>query len=147
MDNKNLKDEITVAINDWLLQYDKIKEFAEIYTEELPDGVDSLALQRTAVERLPARYIAERFLRREYQYLLLLKLDSEENSQRRKALKWLDDLGKWIEKQKVQKNVPKISGYSCYDLRCSNELSYETDTETKVTTYYIQLYFDLKEVE
>ena len=46
------------AINEWLLQYEHIKEIAEmIHTEELPDQTDTLALQRSGVENLGLKYV------------------------------------------------------------------------------------------
>lgn len=139
------KDIITESINDFLLQYENIKKFAQINVEELPDSSDSLALQRTGVERLAPRYIGEQYFRKQYQYMLLIKLDSEDNEQRKKALNWLDKLGKWIETNKIKRNFPTTENRVFYDMGCSNELSYETDSESKVTIYYIQLYFNVKE--
>ena len=49
------KDIITESINDFLLKYENIKKFAQINIEELPESSDSLALQRTGVERLAPR--------------------------------------------------------------------------------------------
>ena len=49
------------TINDWLLQYDKIKEIAEmIHTEELPEEENTLALQRNGVEELKLRYLNDK---------------------------------------------------------------------------------------
>lgn len=138
-------DKITRAISDWLLTYEKIKEFTEIiHIEELTDKVDTLALQRTGVERLADRYIGEKDIRKEYGYILMLKLDSESDEQRENALDWLDELGEWIEAKNIARDLPKTENKKCYKALCSNELSYETDSETKVTIYYIQLAFDFK---
>ena len=75
-------DKITKAINDWLLKYEKIKEYAEIHTEELPDNIETLSLQRTGVENLPLQYITDKGWYRQYQYILLLKANSEDDLQK-----------------------------------------------------------------
>ena len=81
------------AINEWLLQYEHIKEIAEmIHTEELPDQTDTLALQRSGVENLGLKYVGEKGWYRQYQYILLLKANSEDDIQRLNNLDWLDDL-------------------------------------------------------
>ena len=68
------------VINEWLLQYEKIKEIAEmIHTEELPDATDTLALQRSGVENLGLKYVGEKGWYRQYQYVLLLKANSEDD--------------------------------------------------------------------
>lgn len=55
MDNTENKS-IDNAINAWLLKCEKLKEVAElIHTEELPDETETLALQRSGVEKLPLR--------------------------------------------------------------------------------------------
>ena len=46
-------DKITKVINDWLLKYEKIKEYAEIHTEELPDCIETLSLQEQALKTCP----------------------------------------------------------------------------------------------
>ena len=64
-------------ISDWLLQYEKIKEIAEmIHAEELPDETETLALQRSGVEKLPLKYITDKGWYRQYQYVFLLKSNS-----------------------------------------------------------------------
>ena len=95
------------SINGWLLQYEPIKEIAEmIHTEELPNEEDTLALQRTGIENLQQKYITDTGWYRQYQYALLLKSNSEDDLQRLENLDWLDDLSDWIYKQNRLKNYP-----------------------------------------
>lgn len=132
-------------INNWLLQYKPIKEIAEmIHTEELPDEVESLALQRSGVEKLPLKYVGEKGWYRQYQYILLLKNSSEDDLQRLKNLDWLDDLSDWIEKQKQLKNYPVLKNKEVKEISCANALTYDTDEEGTVSVYYLQLYFNIR---
>ena len=97
------------AINEWLLQYSKIKEIAEmIHTEELPDETDTLALQRSGVENLTIKYIGDKGWYRQYQYVLLLKANSEDDLQRLSNLDWLDDLSDWIDILNSLRNYPTL---------------------------------------
>lgn len=141
MDNT---DEITKAINDWLFQYEKIEEIAEIHTEELPDEIETLALQRTGVERLQPRYITEKGWYRQYQYALLLKLNSEDDLQRLESLGWLDDLSDWIDEQNSLKNYPTLENKKVKQVSCANAITYETEEDGSISTYYLQLYFNIK---
>ena len=133
------------AINNWLLQYEPIKEIAEmIHTDKLPDETNTLALQRSGVEKLPQRYITEKGWYRQYQYVLLLKSCSEDDIQRLQNLDWLDDLNDWIDKQNVLKNYPKIENKEIKEVSCANAITYETSEDGAMSTYYLQLYFNIK---
>lgn len=133
------------AINDWLLEYDKIKEIAEmIHTEELPDEVETLALQRSGVEKLPSRYIHDKGWYRQYQYILLLKSSSEDDLQRLENLDWLDDLSNWIDKQNRLRNYPTLENKQIKEVSCANAITYETNEDGSISTYYLQLYFNIK---
>lgn len=139
------KDEITQAINDWLLQYSKITEVAEmIHAEELPNSVDTLALQRSGVEKLPLKYISEKGWYRQYQYILLLKSYSEDDLQRLKNLDWLDKLSNWIDEQGQLRNFPKIKDIKVKEVSCANAMTYETNEEGSESLYYLQLFFNLR---
>lgn len=132
-------------ISDWLLQYEPIKEIAEmIHTEELPEEVESLALQRSGVENLPLKYVGEKGWYRQYQYILLLKNNSEDDIQRLKNLDWLDNLNNWIDKQKSLRNYPKLKDKQVKEISCANAVTSETDEEGSVSVYYLQLYFNIK---
>lgn len=133
------------AINDWLLQYEKIKEIAKIInTEELPDETETLALQRSGVENLPLKYISDKGWYRQYQYILLLKSSSEDNLQRLANLDWLDDLSDWIDKQNQLQNYPILKDKKIKQVSCANAITYETSEDGLISTYYLQLYFNVR---
>lgn len=138
------QDKITKAINEWLLQYEHIKDFAKIHTEELPETEESLALQRSGVETLPLSYVGEKGWYRQYQYILLLKNMSEDDSQRLENLDWLDNLSDWIDKQNRERNYPVLENKRVKKISCANGITYETDEEQNVSVYYLQLYFNIR---
>lgn len=140
-----MDDKITKAINDWLLQYEPITEIAEtINIEELPDKEQTLALQRSGVEELPLQYITEKGWYRQYQYILLLKSNSEDDVQRINNLDWLDDLSDWISQQNILRNYPVLENKKITKISCENAVTYESDEEGSISTYYLQLYFNIK---
>ncbi len=133
------------AINEWLLQYEHIKEIAEmIHTEELPDKADTLALQRSGVENLGLKYVGEKGWYRQYQYILLLKANSEDDIQRLNNLDWLDDLSDWIDKQNQSKNYPTLENKKIKQVSCANAITYESEEDGSISTYYLQLYFNVR---
>lgn len=133
------------AINKWLLNYKPITEIAEmIHTEELPDQTDTLALQRSGVEKLRLKYVGEKGWYRQYQYILLLKANSEDDLQRLENLDWLDDLSDWIDEQNQSKNYPKLNNKKIKEVSCANAITYETSEDGTVSTYYLQLYFNVR---
>ena len=133
------------AINKWLLNYNPITEIAEmIHTEELPDQTDTLALQRSGVENLGLKYVGEKGWYRQYQYILLLKANSEDDLQRLENLDWLDDLSDWIDEQNQSKNYPKLNNKKIKEVSCANAITYETSEDGSVSTYYLQLYFNVR---
>lgn len=133
------------AINEWLLQYEHIKEIAEmIHTEELPDKTDTLALQRSGVENLGLKYVGEKGWYRQYQYILLLKANSEDDIQRLNNLDWLDDLSDWIDKQNQSKNYPTLENKKIKQVSCANAITYESEEDGSISTYYLQLYFNVR---
>ena len=133
------------AINEWLLQYEHIKEIAEmIHTEELPDQTDTLALQRSGVENLGLKYVGEKGWYRQYQYILLLKANSEDDIQRLNNLDWLDDLSDWIDKQNQSKNYTTLENKKIKQVSCANAITYESEEDGSISTYYLQLYFNVR---
>ena len=133
------------AINKWLLNYKPITEIAEmIHTEELPDQTDTLALQRSGVENLGLKYVGEKGWYRQYQYILLLKANSEDDLQRLENLDWLDDLSDWSDEQNQSKNYPKLNNKKIKEVSCANAITYETSEDGTVSTYYLQLYFNVR---
>ena len=132
-------------INEWLLQYDKITEIAEmIHTEELPDEVETLALQRRGVEELPLRYINSKGWYRQYQDVLLLKSNSEDDLQRLDNLDWLDDLTNWIYEKNISRDYPKLDNKKVKKVSCANAVTMETSEDGSISTYYLQLYFNIE---
>lgn len=137
------QDKITSAINKWLLQYEPITEIAEIediHTEEVTDTVKNLALQRTGIEEL-ARYMVGK--KEQYQYMLFLKSESEDDISRINNLDWLDDFRDWIEVQVKNKKFPKIEGKTVSDISSANTLTYEVSEDGSISTYSLQMYFDI----
>lgn len=133
------------SINDWLLKYEPIKEIAEmIHTEELPDETETLALQRSGVESLPVKYINEKGWYKQYQYVLLLKSNSEGDLQRLKNLDWLDDLSDWIHQKNISNDYPILKNKQVKNVSCANAITYDTNEDGSISTYYLQLYFDIK---
>lgn len=133
------------SINDWLLKYEPIKEIAEmIHTEELPDETETLALQRSSVESLTVKYINEKGWYKQYQYVLLLKSNSEDDIQRLKNLDWLDDLSDWIHQKNISNDYPILKNKQVKNVSCANAITYDTNEDGSISTYYLQLYFDVK---
>ena len=136
-------DKITSAINKWLLQYEPIIEIAEyedIHTEEVTDTVKNLALQRTGIEEL-TRYFQGK--KEQYQYMLLLKSESEDDKARINNLDWLDDFRDWIEIQVKTKNFPRIEGKNVVNITSANTLTYQVNDDGTISTYSLQIYFDI----
>lgn len=132
-------------INEWLLQYKPIKEVAEmIHTEELPEQADTLALQRSGIEKLPLKYITDRGWYKQYQYILLLKANSESDIQRLSNLDWLDNLSDWIDEQNKLRNYPIINKKQIKQISCANAITYETDEKGLVSIYYLQLFVNVR---
>lgn len=141
----NIDNSIDEAINNWLLTYEPIKKIAEmIHTETLPDERDTLALQRSGVEKLPQKYITDRGWYRQYQYILLLKSTSEDDIQRLKNLDWLDDLSDWIDEQNSLRKYPILDNKQVKEVSCANAITVETSEDDSISTYYLQLYFNIK---
>lgn len=136
-------DKITSAINKWLLQYEPITEIAEyedIHTEEVTDTVKNLALQRSGIE-LIQRYMLGK--KEQYQYMLLLKSESEDDEARINNLNWLDDFRDWIEIQVKNRNFPVIEGKTVSMVSSANGLTYDVNDDGTISTYNLQLYFDI----
>ena len=136
-------DKITSAINKWLLQYEPITEIAkyeDIHTEEVTDTVKNLALQRSGIE-LIQRYMLGK--KEQYQYMLLLKSESEDDIARMNNLDWLDDLRDWIEEQVKNRNFPNIEGKTVSMVSSANGLTYDVNDDGTISTYNLQLYFDI----
>lgn len=144
MDN-DIEKSTDTAIKKWLSQNEKISEIAQtIHSEELPDNVNELALQRTGVEKLPLKYITDTGWYKQYQYALLLKNSSEDDKQRLTNLDWLDDLSDWIDAQNKNKNYPILKNKKVKEVSCANAITFETNEDGSISTYYLQLYFNIR---
>ena len=135
-------------INEWLQQYEPIKEIAmmeEIHTERVTENVKNLALQRTGFEVLPMKYIADKGWNRQYQYMLLLKSESEIDEQRLTNLDWLDSFSDWLAVQNRQRNFPILEdSKQVTNVSCANALTYQEDENGAVSVYSLQIYFDIR---
>lgn len=139
MDNK---------INEWLQGCDIIEEIAiieEIHNERVTDNVRNLALQRTGFENLPLKYVTDTGWYRQYQYMLLLKNESEIDEQRLTNLDWLDEVSDWLEEQNKEQNYPILDDNKIVKhVSCANALTYEESEDGAVSVYSLQLYFDIR---
>ena len=138
--NTQTTDSITQAINDWLLTRPLINENYDIEIEELPDGTQVLALQRSGVE-LIKRYFQGR--KEEYQYMLFLKENSEGDNTKIANFDWLDDLVDDIYKQVENRNFPIIENKQVSSMRCANQITYEVNEDGTISNYAVQLYFTI----
>lgn len=139
MDNK---------INEWLQKYEPINEIAlmeEIHNEKLSDSVKNLALQRTGVESLPLKYVGDTGWYRQYQYMLLLKSESEIDEQRLTNLGWLDDLSDWLAEKNSKQDFPVLeNNKKIIEVGCANALTYEQSEDGSISVYMLQLFFNVR---
>ena len=139
MDNK---------INAWLQTYEPINEIAmteEIHIEGVSESVKNLALQRTGFEELPLRYVTDKGWLRQYQYMLLLKSESEIDEQRLTNLDWLDGLSDWLALQNKNQNFPQLeNGKEVKEVSCANALTYEQSEDGAISVYSLQIYFNIR---
>ena len=133
-------------INEWLQTYEPIQEIAQtedIHNERVSENVQNLALQRTGFQNLPLKYVTDKGWYRQYQYMLLLKSESEIDEQRLTNLDWLDDLSNWLIDQKG--NYPELEdNMTIKNVSCANALTYEESEDGSISVYSLQLYFDIR---
>lgn len=136
------------SVNQWLQQFDIVNEIAQvedIHIQSLTDNVKNLALQRTGIENLPKKYITDRCWYRQYQYMLLLKSESESDIQRLTNLDWLDELSGLLEIANNNKNFPTLEeGKECYYVGCANGLTYQESEDGAISVYSLQIYVNVK---
>ena len=139
MDNK---------INAWLQTYEPINEIAmteEIHIDGVSESVKNLALQRAGFEELPLRYVTDKGWLRQYQYMLLLKSESEIDEQRLTNLDWLDGLSDWLALQNKNQNFPQLeNGKEVKEVSCANALTYEQSEDGAISVYSLQIYFNIR---
>lgn len=135
-------------INQWLKTYTPINEIAQledIHSEILTDNVKNLALQRTGFETLPLRYITDKGWYRQYQYMLLLKSESEIDEQRLTNYDWLDKFSDWLIDKNKNKDFPTLSdGKKVISVSCANAITYENSDDGAISVYYLQIYFNIR---
>lgn len=135
-------------LNQWLQTYEPINEIAmteEIHSERLSENVKNLALQRTGFETLPMRYISDRGWFRQYQYMLLLKSESEIDTQRLTNLDWLDDFSNWFMNKNNTKDFPVLEdNMKIVSVDCANALTYEESEDGTISVYSLQIYFNIR---
>jgi len=135
-------------INEWLQTYKPINEIAqieEIHHERGTDTVKNLALQRTGFQPLALKYITDRGWYRQYQYMLLLRSESEIDEQRLTNLDWLDDFSNWLIEQSNAGNFPVLDeGFKVKEVSCANALTYQEDEDGAISIYSLQLYFNIR---
>ncbi len=130
-------------INEWLKTYEPIFEIAQIediHYEGVEKSDKNLALQRAGFENLPLKYVTDKGWYRRYQYMLLLKSESEIDIQRLNNLAWLDDLSDWLFEQNNLNNFPKLEGKFITKVDCANALTYEELETGEISVYALQLY-------
>jgi len=135
-------------INEWLQTYEPINEIAlveEIHYEGVSESYKNLALQRTGFENLPLKYVTDRGWYRQYNYMLLLKSESEIDEQRLTNYDWLDDLSDWLAEQNKNKNFPELEdGWEVKQVSCANALNYEQSEDGAISVYSLQIYFNIR---
>lgn len=135
-------------INEWLQTYEPINEIAqieEIHHERGTDTVKNLALQRTGFQPLALKYITDKGWYRQYQYMLLLRSESEIDEQRLTNLDWLDDFSNWLIEQSNAGNFPVLDeGFKVKEVSCANALTYQEDEDGAISIYSLQLYFNIR---
>ena len=104
-----------------------------------------MALQRTGFEELPLRYVTDKGWLRQYQYMLLLKSESEIDEQRLTNLDWLDGLSDWLALQNKNQNFPQLEdGKEVKEVSCANALTYEQSEDGSISVYSLQIYFNIR---
>lgn len=135
-------------INQWLQTYEPINEIAmteEIHSERLSENNKNLALQRTGFEPLTMRYITDKGWFRQYQYMLLLKSESEIDTQRLTNLDWLDDFSNWFMEKNNTKDFPILDdNMKIVSVECANALTYEESEDGTISVYSLQIYFNIR---
>lgn len=135
-------------INQWLKQYEPINEIAQtedIHIDSVSEEVKNLALQRTGFENLDMKYITDRGWLRQYQYMLLLKSESEIDEQRLTNYDWLDGLSDWLAEKNSKREFPILGdNKKVINVSCANALNYEQSEDGAISVYYLQLYFDIR---
>lgn len=139
-----MKDSITKAINEWLLNIDIVKKNIEdIHVDDLPDGTKSLGLQRTGTITLKTYVSGHQ--QNQYQYMLLLRNISESNQNKIDNFDWLDNLAIKIRDKSNKNDLPQIENKIISKAFALNPIVFETDEDGLITNYALQIYFNINE--
>ena len=77
--------------------------------------------------------------------MLLLKSESEEDTQRLTNLDWLDQFSDWLSEQNTNKNYPILEdNKKIINVSCANALTYQESEDGSISVYSLQLYFDIR---
>ena len=135
-------------LNEWLQTYEPIYEIAQtesIHNERLSENTKNLALQRTGVESLPLKYIGDKGWYRQYQYMLLLKSESEIDVQRLTNLDWLDNLSDWLAEKNITQDFPTLEDKKkIISVDCANAITYDESEDGAISVYSLQIYFNIR---
>lgn len=145
---EELKNSQDYIINQWLKEYKPINDIAkveDIHIDGVSETIKNLALQRVGFENLDMKYITDKGWLREYQYVLLLKSDSEIDEQKLENNDWLDQLSYWLADKNANKEFPVLGNdKKVTNVRCANAMTYQESDDGSVSIYYLQLYFEIR---
>ena len=91
------------------------------------------------------KYITDKGWYRQYQYMLLLKSESEIDEQRLTNYDWLDGLSDWLALKNSKREFPILGdNKKVEEVSCANALNYEQSEDGSISVYYLQLYFNIR---
>lgn len=133
-------------IKEWLEQYEPIEEiaeFEEIHTEDLTDNLKNLAMQRNGVDNIAPKYVSEKGKRKRFQYVLLLKSESEDDLAKLYNYKWLDDLTNWLDKKNTKQDFPNIEdNIKITKIECANAITFDKNEDGSIAIYSLQIFVE-----
>lgn len=138
MDNK---------INQWLQQFEIVQEisrYEEIHSQYVTDEVKNLAMQRTGWTNLPKKYVTDKCSYRQYQYMLLLKSESESDIQRLDNYDWLDELSYLLDKANRDRKFPILDDGKIYEISCANSYTIQDSEDGSQSVYSLEIYVNVK---
>ena len=91
------------------------------------------------------KYITDKGWYRQYQYMLLLKSESEIDEQKLTNYDWLDGLSDWLAEKNSKREFPILEdNKKIIEVSCANALNYEQSEDGSISVYYLQLYFNIR---
>ena len=77
--------------------------------------------------------------------MLLLKSESEIDTQRLTNLDWLDDFSNWFIERNNTKDFPVLEdNMKIVSVECANALTYEESEDGTISVYSLQIYFNIR---